>query len=132
MVVIKSSEPYYSKIYGFGEVFEEVSINRALRKITKKYGKPRLCFLAIRCGEKNIRKSEEEAKKYQGHFLEFIPCDNPVWECHFKYGSEPRDLHRPRILLKLSRYAFYILCPIFEFKRDPNLAHSKIGVLDFD
>lgn len=128
------SNEYYKtdQIYGYGEIYEEVSINRQLKKISKKYNRSMKVLLIIRCGKEKIIQSEKEASFYKRDFLEFIPCDNPVWECAYAHGGHPENRHRSPFLLWLSRYIFYFLCPIFEYKRNPNLAHNKIGVLNIE
>lgn len=124
-----SDQKYHCKIYGFGEKYEQVSVNRVLKQITVKYGKPMKVIVFSKCGIDNIRRSEELARKYKGQFLEFVACDNPLWECYFQYGGYPVDKYRNKFLLELSKIIFLFLCPIFEYNRDPNLAHCKIGVL---
>ena len=128
-MILSSDEVYKTKILGFGEIYEEVSTNRQLKRITKKYGRPMNVLVLSKCGKENIEWSEKEAEVYRGQFLEFISCDNPVWKCAYANGSVPTNKHRSLLLLSLSRYIFYFLCPIFEYNRSPNLAHNKIGVL---
>lgn len=126
-----SDEVYHAKVYGFGEIYEEISVNRKLRHITIKYGRPMKVLVLSKCGDYNIRLSEEKARKLKGQFLEFVPCDNPIWDCYFANGSLPVDKHRPPFLLDVFRLIFYVLCPLMEWKRNPNLAHCKIGVLGY-
>jgi len=129
-MILLSNQIYKTKIYGYGEIYEEVSTNRQLKRITRKYGKPMRVIIVSKCGTQKILKSEAELKPYKPYLIELIPCDNPIWKCAFSDGSSPVDKHRSKLLLSLSRYIFYFLCPIFEFKRNENKAHNKIGVLD--
>lgn len=131
-MILSSDQKYKPKIYGYGEIYEEVSTNRQLRKITKKYNKSMKVVIMSRCGDKKLLESEKKIKPYKNFLIEFVPCDNPIWNCSYSDGSEPIDKHRPLLLLWLSRYIFYFLCPVFEYRRDPNKAHVKIGVLNIE
>jgi len=110
IIELNLNDTYYTEIFGFGEVYEIVSVERLRKKLKKKYKTGKILLTSNRNhSDKGLTLEEliDYAKSKNLQIIEFGYVDCPPWQS--KKRTKCGTITRNPIIITLAKIVFYFI-----------------------